>query len=126
MRRAKRELWFAPYTRGMVTGYAAALIFAALGAAFLLATDSVQLLAGAVATVTFAVGGFASGRAGGAVSRRDGLKTGALCGALYMLPLALLSLIMGLMSGGMLLIKLLLCMVFGSAGGVVGVNRSDS
>lgn len=126
MRRAKRERRLAPFWAGMAGGYIAALVVAVIGAAIVLSTDSAESLSGAMSIAALAAGSFFSGRISGGMRRRDGLKTGALCAVMYLLPLVILSLLFGVMSGALLPVKCLLCVAFGAAGGVVGVNHSDS
>jgi len=126
LRRAKREHKLTPYTAGMIAGYVASLLTAIAGALLVLATDSAETLSGVMAMLALTVGSFVAGRAGGALQRRNGLKTGALCGILYLLPLLLLSMIFGVATGALLLVKLLVCVAFGAAGGVFGVNASDT
>ena len=92
----------------------------------MLVTDSAEAFSGAMSMITLAAGSFVSGRTAGMLRRRSGLKTGAVCGSLYLLPLVLLSLIFGTMAGLLLVIKLVLCLSFGAAGGVFGVNSSDA
>lgn len=126
MRRAKKERRFVPFTAGIASGYLISLLFAAAGAVLILLTDSAESFSGVMAMITLAAGSFISGRTAGSLRRRSGLKTGALCGIMYLLPLVLLSLIFGTMTGALLLIKIVLCFAFGAAGGVFGVNSSDT
>lgn len=126
MRRAKRESRLAPFTAGVTCGYIATLAAAVLGALLVLLTDSAESFSGVVAMVALAVGSFASGRLAGSMRRRGGLFTGAVSGLLYVIPFVLLSVVFGVMQGVLLFVKLILCVVFGAAGGVVGVNSSDA
>ncbi len=72
-----------------------------------------------------AAGSFLCGRTAGRIRRRNGLKTGAVCGMLYIAPLLLLGAIFGRAGSVMLGIKLLLCLGFATAGGVAGVNAPE-
>ena len=126
MRRAKRERRYTAFTAGVAGGYIAALAVAAIGAVIVLITDSAEDMSGAMSIAALAAGSFISGRISGAIRRRDGLKTGAICAVMYLIPLVILSLIFGVMSGALLPVKCVLCIAFGAAGGVVGVNHSDS
>ena len=57
--------------------------------------------------------------------RRGGLKTGAVCGVLYCVPLILAALIFGTVQGILLPVKAALCIGFAAAGGVSGVNSPE-
>ena len=72
-----------------------------------------------------AAGSFFCGRAAGRTRRKDGLKTGAICGVMYVVPLILIGLITGMAQGVLLLVKLMLCLGFAAAGGVSGVNAPE-
>lgn len=78
-----------------------------------------------VAVPATAMGSFLCGRTAGKMRRRGGLKTGAVCGIMYCVPLILLALIFGTVQGALLPVKLALCIGFGAAGGVSGVNSQD-
>ncbi len=122
MRKAKREHRLRPFTTGVLFGYAATFILSAVGAIFLLLTDSAEALSGAVSIVAMALSCFVAGHTAGRLRRHRGLSAGALCGLLYMILPLLLSLVTLNVGGAMLIVKLLLCVAFGAAGGVVGVN----
>ena len=122
MRRRKNDSRLRPYIAGIIAGYAAALVFAAIGALLVMSIGNAEQMSGVMAIISFAAGSFVCGRISGKIKRKDGLKTGAICGLLYILPLVLLSIIFSVMSGALLYIKLVLCVAFGAAGGVVGVN----
>ncbi len=127
MRRAKRDNKFLPFTAGLAYGYITTMITAAAGAAFLLLTDSSETLSGAAAMVTMAASCFAAGHAAGRLRRHGGMAAGAVCGLLYMLLPLLVSLVTLNVGGLLLVVKLLLCVMFGAVGGVAGVNsRSGS
>ena len=57
--------------------------------------------------------------------RKNGLKTGALSGAVYIVPLIVLSIIFGKAGTFMLFVKIFLSVIFGAAGGVSGVNAEE-
>lgn len=78
-----------------------------------------------VAVPAAAMGSFLCGRTAGKMRHRGGLKTGAVCGIMYCVPLILLALIFGTVQGALLPVKLALCIGFGAAGGVSGVNSQD-
>ena len=126
MRKAKKQRRTTPFITGITAGYAVTLLTAVAGAFIVLMTDNAETLSGVMAMISLAAGGFSAGRISGALRRRDGLKTGAACALLYILPLLLLSVIFGVMTGALLFIKLLVCVAFGAAGGVFGVNASDT
>ncbi len=112
-----------PYAAGLCAGYAA-VILTSLAAALLLSFfDAASKAAGAAAVLALSVGSFVCGRTAGALRRRDGLKTGALCGLIFSVLPMILSLIFGLFGTPMLIVKPLLCIAFGTCGGVAGVNR---
>ena len=123
MRRKKREPRFAPFAAGTIAGAAVMLVVSALAALALSMLGASEGAAGAAALLAIAAGSFVSGRTAGIMRRRGGLKTGALCGALLLAPLFVLSLCFGLSGWVMLIVKAALCVAFGAAGGVSGVNR---
>lgn len=125
MRRTKRQSRFAPFAAGLISGYAAALAICAAAALLLSFTDMASTAAGAAALLAAAAGSFVSGRTAGILRKRGGLKTGALCGVIFILPLTVLSAVFGMMGGFMLVVKALLCVCFAAAGGVSGVNREE-
>lgn len=115
----------APFTAGLIAGYAAAAAISAAGALimWIVGADSgVEWLA---AILALAAGSFLCGRTAGKLRRRAGLKTGALCGVMFIIPLLILGLIFGRAEGAMLPVKLLLCLGFSAAGGVSGVNAPE-
>ncbi len=125
MRRAKKRNRLTPFWAGLAGGYIAALAVAAVGALILLLSGSAALT-GLFSIAAVAAGAFAAGRISGGMRRRRGLATGALSGVMFLAVPVLLSLVFGVMRGPLLAVKLALCVAFGSAGGVVGVNSSDS
>ena len=125
MRKPKKRRPFAPFTAGLLSGYLSALAVCAAAALVLSFTDLASSAAGAAALLAAAAGSFVSGRTAGTLRKRSGLKTGALCGVLFIAPLALLSAVFGLLGGVMLIVKSVLCICFAAAGGVVGVNREE-
>ncbi len=114
---------FIPYAAGLLTGVGALLAVCVLAALVLSLTDSAGSAAGAASVLALAIGSFVSGRTAGMIKRRDGLKTGALCGIMFSAAAMLISLIFGEFGTIMLLLKPLLCAFFGAAGGVAGVNK---
>lgn len=125
MRKPKKRRPFAPFAAGLLSGYLSALAVCAAAALVLSFTDLASSAAGAAALLAAAAGSFVSGRTAGIIKKRSGLKTGALCGVLFIAPLALLSAVFGLLGGVMLIVKSVLCICFAAAGGVVGVNREE-
>ena len=81
--------------------------------------------AAAAAVPAAALGSFLCGRTAGKQRRRGGLKTGAVCGVLYCVPLILAALIFGTVQGILLPVKAALCIGFAAAGGVSGVNSPE-
>ena len=123
MRKKKRNYRFFPYGAGLVLGYAAMLLVSAAAALLLSFTDAASSAAGAAAVLALAIGSFVCGRTAGIMRRRDGLKTGALCGLIFSVLPVVLALIFHLFGTVMLIIKPILCVAFGAVGGVAGVNR---
>ncbi len=122
MRKAKREHRLRPFAAGLMTGYAVTLASSAVGALFLLLTDSAEALSAAASIVTMALSCFIAGHTTGRFRRHGGLASGALCGLLYMILPIFISLLTLNIGGVLLIVKLLLCTAFGAAGGVAGVN----
>ncbi len=126
MRKKKRNSRFAPFAAGIAAGYGAALIAAALAAGALTITDTAASGAGAAAILAISAGSFVGGRIAGKLRRKNGLQTGAVCGILFILPLVVISLIFGLAGSALLVVKAILCLVFGMIGGVSGVNSDTA
>lgn len=125
MRRVKREHHLLPIAAGVITGYIVTLVLSMAAALLLFLTDSAEGLSGAAAVIIAALSCFFAGRRAGRLRRRDGLKTGFICGILYMLPLTLAAIIWGTFGGTLFWVKLVLSAVFGAAGGVNGVNSPE-
>lgn len=123
MRKGGHNSKVTPYAAGLAAGYAA-LLLTSLAAALLLSFfDAASKAAGAAAVLALSVGSFVCGRTAGALRRREGLKTGALCGLIFAGLPVILSLIFGQFGTPLLIVKPLLCAAFGACGGVAGVNR---
>lgn len=125
MRRKKRYSRLLPFGAGLVAGYIATIAAAAVGALIMWLTGADSGLSWLAAVPAAALGSFICGRTAGKMRRRGGIKTGLFCGAVYCLPLIVLGLIFGTVQGGMFPVKLALCMGFGAAGGVSGVNSPE-
>ena len=80
--------------------------------------------AGAAAVIALIVGAFVCGKTAGLISRKNGLKTGFLCGLVFSVPMIILTIVFSSKSGGMLPLKIALCAAFAAVGGVSGVNSS--
>lgn len=124
MRKAKRDSRAKPFIIGLIFGYAVTGVICVLAAAVLSLTDSASTAAGAAAAIALSVGSFICGKTAGILRRRNGMKTGALCGVLFVLPVTVLSLIFSGFGGGLIL-KIGLCAAFGTVGGVAGVNKEE-
>ncbi len=125
MRRKNRNSPFLPFAAGLAVGYVVMLLVSA-GAALLLSFfDGAAKTAGAAAVLALAIGSYFCGRTAGMMRRRGGLKTGLLCGLLFLVLPILLSLIFREFEGVMLPVKLILCVAFGVVGGVAGVNTDE-
>lgn len=125
MRKRRRNSRLAPFGAGLAAGYLLTAGIAAAGALIMWIAGADSGLSWLAAVPAAALGSFLCGRTAGKMRRRGGLKTGALCGVLYCLPLIVLSLIFGQVQGVLLPVKLALCIGFGAAGGVAGVNSQD-
>lgn len=125
MRKRKRNSRLLPYAVGLIIGYAAMLPVIIPAAALLSLTDAAAQTAGAAAVLAMSIGSFLCGRTAGIIKHRDGLKTGALCGIVFVVPLLILSAVFGSGWSVMFLVKLLLSIAFAAAGGVSGVNREE-
>lgn len=125
MRRKKNVSPFTPYLIGLAVGTAAALLICIAAALILLFSDAAAKAAGAASVVALSVGSFLCGQTTGKIKRRNGLQTGALSGLLFSVLPVLLSIIFLSFGTAMLFVKLLLCVFFGTAGGVAGVNSED-
>lgn len=125
MRKKKRDPKLLPYAVGIAAGYIAALLVCVPAALVLSLTDVAAKTAGAAAVLAMSIGSFVCGRTAGIIKRRNGLKTGALCGVIFMLPLLILSAIFVRSWSAMFFVKFLLCVAFAAVGGVAGVNREE-
>ena len=113
-----------PYGAGLCLGYAALAAISGIAAVIVLITDAAGA-AGVAAIIAIATGSFISGRVVGKMNRKNGMKSGAICGAAFILPILLLSVIFGRAGTFMLFVKTALSVVFGAAGGVSGVNADN-
>ncbi len=125
MRKRKRNSRLLPYAAGLIVGYIAALLVSMLAAAVLSLTDAAAQTAGAASVLAMSIGSFLCGRTAGIIKHRDGMKTGALCGIAFVLPLLILSAVFGGGWSAMFFVKFLLCVSFAAVGGVAGVNREE-
>lgn len=124
MRKKKKSSRLMPYGAGLCLGYAALAVISGIAAVIVLITD-VSAAAGISAIAAIAAGSFISGRVVGKTNRKNGMKSGAVCGAAFIVPILLLSVIFGKAGTFMLFVKIVLSIVFGSAGGISGVNAKD-
>ena len=125
MRKRRRNSRLAPFGAGLAAGYLLTAGIAAAGAIIMWIAGADGGLSWLAAVPAAALGRLLCGRTAGKMRRRGGLKTGAVCGVMYFLPLLLLSLTLGQIQGVLLTMKLVLCIAFGTAGGVAGVNAQD-
>lgn len=121
MRKAKKDHRALPFTAGLAAGYGLTLAVSAAGALILSLTDSSDM-SWLAALLAMTAGSFTCGRTAGKMRGRGGLKTGALCGVIYFVPLMLLSFIFGTAGGILLPVKAALCVISSATGGVAGVN----
>ena len=125
MRKRRSNSRLLPFGAGLAAGYILTAGTAAAGALIMWILGADGGLSWIVAVPAAAMGSFLCGRTAGKMRRRGGLKTGAVCGIMYCIPLLLLALIFGTVQGALLPVKLALCIGFGAAGGVSGVNSQD-
>lgn len=125
MRKKKNDSRFVPYLFGMAAGLGTVLLISAAAALILSFSDAAARSAGAASVIALSVGSFVCGRTAGIIRRRDGLRTGALCGVMFSAVPIIMSLIFGRFGTAMLFVKPLLCVFFGTAGGVAGVNKDE-
>ena len=125
MQRKHGNSQLTPFGRGIAVGYIITAAAAAAGALVMLVLGADGGIAWLPALAAAAAGSFFCGRTAGRIRRRGGLKTGAVCGLMYCIPLILLGLIFGTAGWVMLPVKLVLCVGFAAAGGVSGVNSPE-
>lgn len=125
MRKKRSNSKYIPYLIGMAVGLGTALLISAAAALVLSFSDAAGRSAGAASVIALSVGSFMCGRTAGVIRRRDGIKTGAVCGLMFSAVPVIFSLIFGRFGSIMLLVKPLLCVFFGTAGGVAGVNKDE-
>lgn len=126
MRKKHGNSRLAPFGRGIAIGYLVTAAISAAGALVLLLFGADCGISWLPAIAASAAGSFFCGRTAGKIRRHDGLKTGAICGVIYIAPLILLGIILGRTDGTLILIKLLLCLGFAAGGAVSGVNSPES
>lgn len=125
MRRKKNNSRLLPFVAGLAVGYAVMLLVSAAEALILSFFDGAAKTAGAAAVLALSVGSYFCGRTVGIIRRHNGLKTGLLCGLMYSVMPIVFSLIFGEFQGNMMIVKLLICALFGTVGGVAGVNADE-
>lgn len=125
MRRKKNRSRLLPFGAGLAAGYLLTIGVAAAGALVMWLTGADSSMAWLTAVPAAALGSFLCGRTAGKQRRSGGLKTGAVCGVLYCVPLILAALIFGTVQGILLPVKAALCIGFAAAGGVSGVNSPE-
>lgn len=125
MRKKRRSDKFKAFAIGLAVGYAAMLVVSVAEALVLSFFDGAAKTAGAAAVLSLSVGSYFCGRTTGKIRRRNGLKTGFLCGLLFSVLPIVLSIIFAEFEGAMLPVKLIMCALFGTIGGVAGVNSDE-
>ena len=126
MRRKKNRSRLLPFGAGLAAGYLLTIGVAAAGALVMWLTGADSSMAWLTAVPAAALGSFLCGRTAGKQRRRGGLKTGAVCGVLYCVPLILAALIFGTVQGILLPVKAALCIGFAAAGGGSGVKSEGA
>ena len=122
MRRKKNRSRLLPFGAGLAAGYLLTIGVAAAGALVMWLTGADSSMAWLTAVPAAAL---LTAVLVAALRRRGGLKTGAVCGVLYCVPLILAALIFGTVQGILLPVKAALCIGFAAAGGVSGVNSPE-
>ena len=107
---------------GILFGYMATVLTILPASLILSLMRSASKAAGAAAVIALMIGGFVCGKTAGALRRKDGLKTGFLCGLAFSVPMIMISIIFSSGSAGTLMLKIALCASFAAVGGVSGVN----
>ena len=124
MRKKKKSSKLMPFGAGLCAGFAVLAAISCAAAVIVLITDASQA-AGVAAIVAIAAGSFISGRVVGKMQRKNGMRSGAICGTEFIVPILLFSIIFGRAGTFMMLVKIILSVVFGAAGGISGVNTQD-
>ena len=111
----------------LLRAYAAGVLLAAVllaGFSFIYSIKDLPLnLVNPITVAILIISSLTAGYVSAALIRERGLMWGAVCGALMMITLALLSSALNISSVGALLwIKLVICAVSGAIGGIFGVN----
>lgn len=111
---------------GTLFGYIAMLLTILPAALILSLMKTASKAASAAAVISLIIGAFICGKTAGFVSRKNGLKTGFVCGLVFSVPIIILTLIFSSKEGGSLALKIALCAAFAAVGGVAGVNNSEN
>lgn len=125
MRKKKRNDKLKPYLLGALFGYTAMILTILPAALILSMMRSASKGAGAAAVISLMIGGFVCGKTTGLIRKRDGLKTGLLCGLMFAVPIIVITVIFSSKTDGSLFLKTALCVAFATVGGVSGVNSSE-
>lgn len=125
MRKKKKNSRLMPFGAGLCAGYAVLAVISGIAALILLITDAAASASSAAAVIAISAGSLTGGRVVGKMRRKDGIKSGALCGIAFIIPIFLLSIIFGKAGTFMMFVKIALSVIFGAAGGVSGVNAQD-
>lgn len=126
MRKGKRNDKLQPYLIGTLFGYMATVVTILPAALILSLMRSASKAAGAAAVIALMIGAFVCGKTAGTLHRKNGLKTGFLCGLAFSVPITVISIIFSSGTVGTLFLKIALCTSFAAVGGVSGVNSSES
>lgn len=124
MRKKKKNSRLMPFAAGFFAGFGILAVISGIAALILLITDAAAASA-AAAIIAIAAGSFVSGRVVGKMRRKNGIKSGVLCGIIFIAPILLLSILFGEAGSFMMFVKIALSIIFGAAGGVSGVNAQD-
>ncbi len=105
---------------GILTTAALTALFAAVAYTLQMKRD----MAGGMAFLAFAAGCFVSGLICGLIKKRGGLRVGAVCAVVLLVPALAVSLISGSFTGAELAAKTISALLASAVGAVIGVNKT--
>lgn len=127
MRKNKNEIWTNLYIWSLLcsfTGFAVCLLILVIFSVFLYNTTDVIKSFTIFSMISLSAGSFSGGYMCGLFRRKNGLYEGIFCGFIIYMLLLLTGCIFFHTSGNLMSIrKFLICTIFSSAGGVIGVNH---
>lgn len=112
----------ASYILPVLCGFAVSAVLSLLAAGVMYALGMPPSSSGFLSFAALAAGAFTAGLLCGLIRRRGGLKRGALCSALFLVPLLIISALTGNLTGEALIAKALSVLMCSCTGAVIGVN----